>query len=427
MSEPHIFVSYSHQDQDFAQQLVNDLRTAGATVWYDVSGVGYGDFIDRIDDALRQCEWLVLVLTPAAIASQYVKMEVNGALHRVQQGYMRAVIPVLGAPCAPDSIPALWDVLHRYDATHNYPAAIAGICQAVGLSTAAVAVPSPADLAHPAQQLSAESPAVPSDHFPPRLKQLGFVARVINGVEVIVPRLCPILAGPFLMGSDSAHAESDTDEQPQHLVSLAAFQISRYPITVAEYACAIRQDGMPEPGRPLYSEKVSWVDQLTRLEHPVVYVTWYDARAYAQWLSEQTGQSWRLPTEAEWEKAARGSDGRTYPWGTLFDSARCNTLESGQGETTPVGSYPTGASTYGVQELAGNVWEWTSSLFNSYPYRTDDGREDALSIENRVVRGGAWNRDASLARSAYRGHIWPDRALDNVGFRLVCGDTAARG
>jgi formylglycine-generating enzyme required for sulfatase activity len=179
---------------------------------------------------------------------------------------------------------------------------------------------------------------------------------------------------------------------------------------------------VPVPGQPLYAERVSWVEQLRQLDHPIAYVSWYDAIAYARWLSEQTGQSWRLPTEAEWEKAARGSDGRAYPWGTIFDSTRCNTAESGQGKTTPVGRYPTGASTYGVLDMAGNVWEWTTSLFKPFPYRVDDGREDAESIENRVVRGGAWNRDARLARSAYRGHIWPDRVQDNVGFRLVSGN-----
>lgn len=134
MSQPKIFVSYSHQDSAFTQHLVSDLRAAGAEVWYDVSGIDHGDFMQRIDEALRQCEWLVLVLTQAAIDSPYVRMEVSAALHRVQQRYMQAVIPVLAEPCLPDSIPALWDVLHRYDATQEYDDALSKLLQAVGLS-----------------------------------------------------------------------------------------------------------------------------------------------------------------------------------------------------------------------------------------------------------------------------------------------------
>ena len=134
MSQPKIFVSYSHQDSAFTQHLVSDLQAAGAEVWYDVSGIDHGDFMQRIDEALRQCEWLVLVLTQAAIDSPYVRMEVSAALHRVQQRYMQAVIPVLAEPCSPDSIPALWDVLHRYDATQGYGDALSKLLQAVGLS-----------------------------------------------------------------------------------------------------------------------------------------------------------------------------------------------------------------------------------------------------------------------------------------------------
>jgi hypothetical protein len=133
MSQPRIFVSYSHEDDAFARRLVNDLQQAGAEVWFDVSGINYGDFIQRLNEALGQCEWLVLVLTPSAVASRFVQMEVNAALLRVEQKYMRAVIPVLAAPCPPNSIPALWDVLHRYDATRGYEAALAGALRAVGL------------------------------------------------------------------------------------------------------------------------------------------------------------------------------------------------------------------------------------------------------------------------------------------------------
>jgi formylglycine-generating enzyme required for sulfatase activity len=168
------------------------------------------------------------------------------------------------------------------------------------------------------------------------------------------------------MGSDPKRdSQAEDCEKPQHRVTPAAFQIGRYPVTVAEYACFVRA-GHAAPQRGTY-RPITWDDQLKRLDHPVVCVTWHDAVAYAAWLAKLTGQSWRLPTEAEWEKAARGTDGRIYPWGDAFDKARCNVSESGIGTTTPVGSYPNGASPYGAQDMAGSVWEWASSLFKPYP------------------------------------------------------------
>src|SRR6185437_17051539 len=149
-------------------------------------------------------------------------------------------------------------------------------------------------------------------------------------------------------------------------------------------------------------------------------VSWSDAMAYVVWLAQLTGQPWRLPTEAEWEKAARGTDGRIYPWGDEFDKARCNTRESGIGTTSPIGRYPNGESPYHVQDMTGNVWEWTSSLFQPYPYRKNDGRENINSTENRVLRGGSWDDNPLGTRAAFRGHLRWGVFSDAVGgFRLA--------
>jgi formylglycine-generating enzyme required for sulfatase activity len=213
------------------------------------------------------------------------------------------------------------------------------------------------------------------------------------------------------MGSDPATDTGAYDsELPQHRIALAAYQIARYPVTVAEYACCVRA-GQREPA--------DWQQQLEKLDHPVVHVSWHDAVAYAQWLSARARQPWRLPSEAEWEKAARGTDGRIYPWDDTFRRTRCNTSEGKQGSTTSVGSFPHGVGPYGAMDMIGNVWEWTSSIFRPYPYDASDGREQAESAEHRVLRGAPWDFSSWFARAAARFDFHPGGALDDFGFRLA--------
>jgi formylglycine-generating enzyme required for sulfatase activity len=175
---------------------------------------------------------------------------------------------------------------------------------------------------------------------------------------------------------------------------------------------------------------VTWPSQQQHLDHPVVCVSWQDANAYITWLRSTTGQSdWRLPTEAEWEKAARWdpqrNTSRLYPWGDTFDQTRANTSESGIKTTTAIGAYPSGASPFGVEDMAGNVWEWTSSLYKPYPYTQSDGCEALESTENRTLRGGSWGGYARGARAAYRGNGGPVGFSGNFGFRLVLARVGA--
>jgi hypothetical protein len=131
VAKPKIFVSYSRKDRDITQRIVSDLNKAGAEVWVDVEGITSGNFMQAIDKALEQCDWMVLILSPSAIVSEYVPEETYTALHRVKQGYMKGVIPVLVSACQPDSIPPQWDVLQRYDATQDYTTALAGVLRAL--------------------------------------------------------------------------------------------------------------------------------------------------------------------------------------------------------------------------------------------------------------------------------------------------------
>ena len=284
--------------------------------------------------------------------------------------------------------------------------------------------PPPRETLPPLGPAPAPANSAPALHLTPKPSyDLGFRGYTIGGVECILPPLCPVPAGVFTMGSDKARdKEAQDDETPQYLVEVDAFAIGQHPVTVAEYACAVRAKAVREPQQFEYRGTKygpDWATQQTHPDHPVVCVSWNDVVAYCAWLAKTTGQRWRLPSEAEWEKAARGSDGRIYPWGDTFDKARCNTNESGIGTTTPVGRYPNGASPYHVQDMTGNVWEWTSSLFQPYPYRKNDGRENLNSTDNRVLRGGSWY-DIARVRARGLSRPLPRRSTSTTrGFRLA--------
>ena len=216
-------------------------------------------------------------------------------------------------------------------------------------------------------------------------------------------------AGEFTIGSNDYKTE-----QPIHQVALPDFRIGKYPVTNIQYAAFIAATGHAPPSH--------WRGRQSPREvrnHPVVYVSWQDAVAYCGWLSEQRGEIVRLPSEAEWEKAARGTDGRTYPWGKQTpDDNLCN-FKSNIGSTTAVGIYLAGVSPCGCLDMAGNVWEWTSSLYKSYPYKVDDGREDAADAGRRVVRGGSFDDFGYFVRCAARDHYAPVGRYNLIGFRVM--------
>lgn len=256
------------------------------------------------------------------------------------------------------------------------------------------------------------------------------VSRAASGsfpIQALEPDMILIPAGEFLMGSDPTHDPCAQDrERPQHTLALPDFYLAQTPVTNAQYAAFVQATDYTAPAHWTYGGLPE-----DKVDHPVVYVTWHDAVTFGHWLSDRAGKAYRLPSEAEWEKAARGHDGRLYPWGDEWDLARCNTKESGIGDTTPVTAFPSGASPYGVLGMAGNVFEWTLSLWGtemkesdfSYPYDPSDRREDqeAPNAVQRVLRGGGFYYSSTYARAACRLRSYPDYGVRTRGFRLAIG------
>jgi formylglycine-generating enzyme required for sulfatase activity len=235
------------------------------------------------------------------------------------------------------------------------------------------------------------------------------------------PEWVEITAGEFWMGEDTE----------AHQLYLDTFYISLVPITNAQYQLFVQATGHQPPGhweegRPLRG----------RESHPVVRVSWHDALAYCQWLSQVTGKPITLPSEAEWEKAARGvRDRRAYPWGDNFDIIHCNSVGLRLGDTTPVGIFPTGASPYGVLDMAGNVGEWTRSLWGKdfdepefkYPYDATDGRENLEAGKGvyHVLRGGSFHDGGKVVRCTSRLRYLSDLGVRDQGFRVIVASGAA--
>ncbi len=244
--------------------------------------------------------------------------------------------------------------------------------------------------------------------------------QLIGGVEMVY-----VPAGKFIMGSSEEEIETafqdcqerigDTcqhrwfeAEGPKRTVDLEAFWIDRTEVTNAQYKLFLEAN--PDHPAPYLDEEwaapYNW-DQTTRTypegraNHPVVMATWYDADAYCRWRQA------RLPTEAEWEKAARGTDGRKYPWGDEFDKNRCNIMDSGLKDSTPVGDYsPQGDSPYGLADMAGNVWECVADNYQGMTTR-------------KVLRGGSWTSSPTSARTARRFYFELVNRNDNIGFRCA--------
>ena len=243
--------------------------------------------------------------------------------------------------------------------------------------------------------------------------------RFRNFVSSVGAEMLFVPSGEFVMGSDAF--DSAPNEKPLTRITLSHFYMSRHLVTNAEY----------EQFDPAHSRKRA---AGAGDRHPVVYVSSLEAIKYCQWLTTRERRKYRLPTEAEWEYAARGTDGRKYPWGNherrgdLANFADKNTVfawsdrdvSDGYAESSPVGAFPAGVSPFGMQDMAGNVWEWCLDYFEAYRGTPKVNPKGATSGAKRSYRGGSWKSRFNSLRTTTRGSNVPSYSCNDLGFRIVC-------
>lgn len=266
---------------------------------------------------------------------------------------------------------------------------------------------------------------VPADISAPSTDTMQAIQVMVDPKDGMV--LVHIPAGEFKMGSSrTADPQTLDEELPQHIVFLKDYWIDKTEVSNAQYGMCVAEGACTKPANSHSATRGSYYEDSLYADYPVIYVSWSQAAAYCAWAGR------RLPTEAEWEKAARGPDGYIYPWGNTFDGSlanycdincrtdwKDNRFDDGYIDTAPVGGYPGGASVYDVLDIAGNVYEWVADWYGPYrpgnqinPAGPDSGLE-------KIIRGGAWGDDPVHVRASIRSHLKADNWLDFIGFRCA--------
>jgi formylglycine-generating enzyme required for sulfatase activity len=394
-----VFLSHSSRDKPWVIQLKDALRRYGVSVWLDKDEIRPGDhFGEALEQALDNSRTVALIVSPEAVTSGWVKEEYYRALAlATARGTAVQIIPVILRKA---ELPGFLQSRNWVDFRDE-----SSYAQSVWQLAWGITGEKPAQVL----ELTVTTP-----------RSSGIHGKSPRAADILGVPLQTVLipAGPFLMGSDA------TGDWQQHQYNLSpSYRIGQYPVTNEQYVKFAEQnpDRRPRAGGWHFTTPPPG-----KHNHPVVGVSWDDARAYCAWLSREAGHSYRLPTEAQWEKAARGDqDSRRYPWGDELTPDICN---CNRAQTTPVDHYPAGQSPYKCYDMAGNVREWTGTLWGKdwkkaqfiYPYQHDK-RENLNAASNfyRIYRGGAYNDEVARLGCSPRGYRGPTARDDNLGFRVV--------
>ncbi len=472
-----IFISYSHSDAEYAHRLADTLQAEGFDVWIDAR-IDYGSqWPYEIQKQLDACEAFILIMTPRSFASEWVQSELQRAKRKLKPIFpllLEGDEPWLSVESTqyydvrgenlPDS--KFYSAIGRLAARHEGQAVqlpvadvkksfkpkaagspkvrieimiaiigaiatlLAAVIPIVWSSLSQNSTPSP--LVAVTSTLSSSSEETLSPETSPTAINVAQSepTEVLGSSDFIdskgVPmRLVP--AGEFTMGSrnvDAALAECQNydsscdhtwfeDELRPHAVSLNAFFIDIYEVTNGLYADCVNTGTCQPPTTTGSDTHTSYYGNSEFDDFPVIYVDWNMAKTYCEWRGA------RLPTEAEWEKAARGADERTYPWGEEVDDTYAN-YNGNIGDTSAVGSYESGKSAYGIYDMAGNVWEWVADYYSDTYYRNSPSSNPPGpdSGQGRVLRGGSWYDPAFLIRTTTR--LRQNQPVDNnYGFRCA--------
>jgi len=481
-----VFISHAWEDKEsLAHPLAKALEERGLRVWYDKFALRVGDKLRRsIDHGLANSRYGVVILSPSFFAKEWPQKELDGLVAREVSGE-KVILPVwhnvnadqvreysltLADRVAVSSDHGLEYVVEELlrvikptsevvrllsSAPQERPSAkprrvvnwkIGAITVVIGvlITLGAWLVPNatdrllktptatltsspthtlmptltdtPTNTPFPPTATPTSTPPSTATPVPPTLTDTPTGTPTATNTPVPPtdtptpsappPDMVYVPAGEFIMGSD----EGESDEQPVHTVHLDAFYIDETEVTNAQYRACVEAGACDAPSDTTYYDNADYA------QHPVVFVSWNDADVYCKWADK------RLPTEAEWEKAARGTDGRMYPWGEGLDCDHAQYSEC-DGQAVPVGSKPKGASPYGALDMAGNVWEWVADWYDEsyYSHSPSHNPQGPDLGEYRVLRGGSWDNVPYNVQSAPRDRRSPDSWVDGRGFRCARG------
>jgi formylglycine-generating enzyme required for sulfatase activity len=474
----HIFISYSHKDTEYAHRLADTLQSEGFNVWIDAR-LDYGSqWPSEIQKQLDSCDAFILIMTPRAFASDWVQSELQRAKRKLKpifplllegdepwlsvestqyydvRGQMlpdakfystlehvtsRTQGPGLQLPAGDVKISKPQGVVTSFGFNAKLILAIVGVFvvllavgipifwsslsqnNAVPTEFVQATSPSPLEQTSNPQASSTETSAAPTE--PPAVP----VSSDLSDSAGVPMRLVP--AGKFTMGSrnvDAAVAQCQQDDSScdqgwfedelvPHVVALDAFYMDIYEVTNGRYADCVNAGVCQPPLQTSSDSRSSYYGNSDFDNYPVIFVNWVMAKTYCEWRGA------RLPTEAEWEKAARGTDERTYPWGENIDDSYAN-YNNSNGDTTEVGGYESGKTPYGLYDMAGNVWEWVADYYSA-SYYSDSPSSNPLgphSGSGHVLRGGSWFDHAYFIRTTTRKGEEADVPRDNnFGFRCA--------